>query len=1272
MKQEHAKYPQPKFPGAGSRAGKTLRALRCGGWLSLGLALATPLAALNSERKADSYSIQGWFTEHGLPSNKVRAVTQARDGYLWLATAQGIARFDGSQFTVFTGATNPELRGGGFFAALEAPDGTLWFGGDNGLFRWRNGQFDRFTTEQGLAHNYVRALALGRDGAIVACTRAGYSFMRGGRITTPAGVWKQITGVTRSYLERADGSSLLGTDDGLWRISGETIARLSGAGGLPGNGFTSLLETADGTLWIGYSGGVHAVHPDGKTEDYGAAQGLATPRVAAMDFDRDGNLWIATYGPLYRLAHGRIEVANYDEQGTVTQIQRLWEDREGGLWLATATGLFHLKDNVSSTIGLAEGLAQTSVYSVFEAQDGTWWIGLWNGGVYRYDQTRATRLATPGSPVLDQILSFAEEPAGTLWIGSYTGLYRLTGGALTNLYRRDQAGAWQKQLAAQPDSIFPGIAHSRVNSLATDGAGGLWVATDGALYHGNEGHFRAYTTADGLPGNVFKSVLRARNGDIWVTAPPLGAACFHEGKWTSYLCGAALSAIYPRAVYEDTAGAIWVTTEGGGLNRFKDGRWRIFTAHDGLAGDFISGLVEDGLGNFWIAYPRGIMRIPHDQFDELVAGRRATLEPRIFNRFDGLPTGETNQQGLPNAWRTRDGRLLFATDGGVTVIDPREIKTNALKPPVHIERLVVNGADAALSRPVVVPPGSNDIEIHYTAISLLAPERVRFKIRLAPLDRDWVDTGARRDVRYAKLPAGDYTFRGMACNNDGVWNDADVALAFTVRPFFFQTGWFTALVAVTGIGIVFGIYRARIRLARKQMAALEIVVEERTHELRLAKDAAEEAGRAKSEVIGALKQAQEETLRERTRFKFIFEALPVGIAWMVTGKLQTRIVNAAHAQITGVPIARRHQLKLYRQATHPDDRHLQDGLHERLVAGETDHYAVEKRYVHPDDRVCWGALAVRSFRDSVSGELQEITTIVDITGRKQAEAEREKMNRQLLDVSRQAGMAEVATGVLHNVGNVLNSVNVSTTLLTEQVRRSKIDGLAKLGELLRAHESDLATFFAADSRGRQVPGFVDTLFAHLTQERADMLDELESLHKNIEHLKEIVAMQQNYAKVAGVTEAVAVSELVEDALRMNASALARHDVTVVRDYQAQPVITVEKHKVLQILVNVMRNAKYACGDSGRSDKQMIIHVSAAGGRVKIAVSDNGVGIPAENLTRIFSHGFTTRKQGHGFGLHNGALAAREIGGSLTAQSEGPGRGATFVLELPEQPEARVA
>jgi C4-dicarboxylate-specific signal transduction histidine kinase len=249
---------------------------------------------------------------------------------------------------------------------------------------------------------------------------------------------------------------------------------------------------------------------------------------------------------------------------------------------------------------------------------------------------------------------------------------------------------------------------------------------------------------------------------------------------------------------------------------------------------------------------------------------------------------------------------------------------------------------------------------------------------------------------------------------------------------------------------------------------------------------------------------------------------------------------------------------------------------------------------------------------------------------------------------------------------VLNSVNVASSCVADILRNSKAANLSKVVALLREHETDLGHFITTDPKGRQLPGYLAQLAGHLAGEQTDALDKLARLQKNIEHIKDIVAMQQNYAKTSGVLESLPMVELVEDAVRMNVGSMERHNVKILREYSETPLVLTDKHKVLQILVNVINNAKHACNDSGKPDKQIILRVVNENERVKISVIDNGVGIPAENMTRIFNYGFTTRKDGHGFGLHNGALAAKEIGGSLAAFSEGPGRGATFTLELPVQ------
>jgi signal transduction histidine kinase len=283
------------------------------------------------------------------------------------------------------------------------------------------------------------------------------------------------------------------------------------------------------------------------------------------------------------------------------------------------------------------------------------------------------------------------------------------------------------------------------------------------------------------------------------------------------------------------------------------------------------------------------------------------------------------------------------------------------------------------------------------------------------------------------------------------------------------------------------------------------------------------------------------------------------------------------------------------------------------------------------------------------------------------QAELQEAHQALVRASRQAGMAEVASSVLHNVGNVLNSVNVSANLLDERMRASKASGLARVAAMLEEQGDQLGSFIASDERGKRLPTYLAQLSSQLLADREAALKELASLVKSVEHIKDVVRMQQSYATHGGVVESVAVADLVNDSVALNAEAFYRHGVTLACEFQEVPAITVDKHRVLQILVNLIRNAKYACEDSGRSDKRITIRVTRCQLGVAIAVVDNGVGISAENMTRIFSHGFTTRPGGHGLGLHSAALAAQELKGALRVASDGPDRGATFTLELPITP-----
>jgi PAS domain S-box-containing protein len=358
------------------------------------------------------------------------------------------------------------------------------------------------------------------------------------------------------------------------------------------------------------------------------------------------------------------------------------------------------------------------------------------------------------------------------------------------------------------------------------------------------------------------------------------------------------------------------------------------------------------------------------------------------------------------------------------------------------------------------------------------------------------------------------------------------------------------------------------------------------------------------------------------------------------------------------------QPNFWEEKLHPQDsaKTIRTG-HE--LAARAQPYTHEYRMLAADGRTVWiresGTVLVEK------GQPVAIRGIfLDVTRQKLDAEQLDKLNRQLMGTSRLAGMAEVATGVLHNVGNVLNSVSVAATVVTERLRRSKLANLRRATTVMREQNGQLAQFLTTDPKGKLIPEYLATVADQLAGEQTKLIAKMDSVGQHIEHIKEIVAMQQTYAKVSGVYESLAVVALVEDALRMNEAAFDRHGIDLVREFaENMPLVRVDRHKVLQILINLLRNAKYAMDAQNGHVKRLVARVGlAAPDRVRITIADNGVGIAAEHLTRIFNHGFTTKKDGHGFGLHSGANAAKEMGGTLTAHSDGPGKGAEVTLELP--------
>ena len=640
-------------------------------------------------------------------------------------------------------------------------------------------------------------------------------------------------------------------------------------------------------------------------------------------------------------------------------------------------------------------------------------------------------------------------------------------------------------------------------------------------------------------------------------------------------------------------------------------------------------------------------------------------------------------------------------DGVVWIFEKRRLVRMDLRlapPPPQALRAIITSVQFAASSRHLFSPGTNLEPLNYADNSLVfhfaAPANpfaapLTFEVLLEGAGATWISTGTVGLAAFNRLKEGHYVFHVRPVT-DGTVYGAEARLSFIVRPPWFRTplAWCLYFAGAVGL-LVFAAWLSSF-LQRRENERLERLVSIRTGELnttneqlgrQIEETTVKSAALSVSEESYRLLSAElEQRVQTRTAelfrshnelqqrellFRLIFEHAPVGISWKRADLGSDYHLNSTFRRFLDLPGETLPDSSLLTAMIHPEDAHRQAEQNRLVASGRSNNYSVEHRYVRKDGMVVWGRLAVAVIRDADNRIIQAIGILEDITARKKAEQELADTYKNLVDVSRTAGMAEVATSVLHNVGNVLNSLNVSASVIATGLNESKADSLTRLADLLQENQADLAGFMTNNPKGQRVPEFIGTLARHFIHERDHLKAEAAALRNNVDHIREIVAMQQTYATRVRLVETLDATALMEDALRMNSSSLDHHEIRITRTFSPVPPVQGDKSKVLQIIINLIRNAKIACDDTGRADKMITLVIEPGGaGRVRLGVRDNGVGIPPENLERIFAHGFTTRKNGHGFGLHSAANAAREMNGTTIIASDGAGTGATFTLELP--------
>jgi len=773
--------------------------------------------ALDPSLDVNQYSHTAWKIREGFAKGEILSIAQTPDGYLWLGTQFGLLRFDGVKAAPWQPPGEQRLPSSYIFSLLATRDGTLWIGTWNGLASWKEG---KLTQHAELAGHYIFGLIEDREGTIWA---SGFSNSpQGGKLCVIRTANIQCYGEDGTLgrgaftlYEDSKGNLWAGVKEGLWRWKPGPPKFYP----LPGepNGIQALGEDPDGTLLVGWNGGIYRF-VEGKTDAYplpGVARQFRATRILR---DRDGGLWIGTvrHG-IVHVHQGKTDVFAQSD-GLSGDVGALFEDREGNIWVITINGLDRFRDFAVATFSASQGLSNALVTSVLADRNGGIWLST-PGGLNRLSagQIKTYRI---GMRLNDVPNSLFQDKDGRIWISTPVGFGHLENGRLT------------------PKGGIPG---GPVLSVAQDKAGTLWFTNEEfGLFHLLPGGEVQQIPWSRLGYQDHASALAAdpAHGGLWIGFFLGGIAYFEDGQIrVSYTPADGLGEGRVGAFLFDHDDALWISTEGG-LSRLKKGRIATLTSKNGLPCNTVHWAMEDDDRSFWLYMPCGLARIDRAELDAWVSHPKRMIHPSVFDSSDGVRSLATGGHFSPQVAKSQDGKLWFLPWDGVSVVDPRHLPFNKLPPPVHIEQITADhkifDTTADANGKLRLPPLIHELEIDYTALSLVAPEKVRFRYKLESWDRDWQDAGNRRQAVYGNLSPGNYRFRVMACNNSGVWNEAGTFLDFSVAPAYYQTLWFRLSCVFVFLALLAGLYRLRVRhLAGQFNLRLEERVNERT---RIARD----------------------------------------------------------------------------------------------------------------------------------------------------------------------------------------------------------------------------------------------------------------------------------------------------------------------------------------------------------------------------------------------------------------------------------------------------
>ncbi len=802
------------------------------------------------------YASRTWRVDEGLPDNQVQAITQTTDGYLWVGTRDGLARFDGNEFTSFQSRNTPAIRNSSITALCPTADGVLWIGTDGaGLLSLKNGDFTSYRRAGGLAGDNVHVIYQTRDGALWIGTATGLSRFKGGKFSVYSEKDRLLSNDIRYLCEDRDGNLWIATAKGLNRLRHNGVMdSFAMPNGLPNDFVRCISQDKGGRIWIGSNNGLLWFNWfwGNSFYAYNTKYGLSDTFVSAICEDNEANLWVGTYSGLNRFRNGRFYSQFNNEGLPFDRVNALFVDHEGDLWIGSREGLTRLTPKRFFTYTHQQGLTHNNVMSVLQDHNGDLWIGTWGGGLNEFKDDKitswpASHTATNGLSQ-DLVLSLCEGRDGSLWVGADFdgGLARLKDGKVTR---------YTNQVAS---------AGGGVRVMHEDASGILWIGTTRGLFCFKDDQLLTNTLTEKMSGQTIRDICEDHAGGLWFGTQS-GLNYWRNGQFSHYDKRNGLSDDTITALYEDASRTLWIGTSSGGLNHLQNGRFSNYTTRAGLFSDEIFEILEDNKECLWMSCSKGVFRVAKKDFDDFDRGKIEMLSCLAFGKPDGMESPQCNGAAKPAGWKTRDGRLWFPTSKGLVMVNPATIKRDNFHPPVYVESVLAeqknvmdgnpNEEDTQASffgpystfktptAPLKIPPGRGELEFRYTALNLTAPEKTRFKYRLSNVDSDWMDAGARRAAYYNNLAAGTYQFRVKACNEDGVWTGDEASLTVILQPHYWESLWFRGLMGIFVIGGASGtaLYATRRRMQRK-VAALEQQQAVERERVRIARDMHDQLG----------------------------------------------------------------------------------------------------------------------------------------------------------------------------------------------------------------------------------------------------------------------------------------------------------------------------------------------------------------------------------------------------------------------------------------------